>query len=214
MGRNWHWLSFCLGSLSSWAVDFLSVWLTFYMWKSFFTRYLRWNYYRLYRLWVWIPCSVLRANVDDKTSSWSGFWRYIKIASLHLISRRLLLNSVLEKKLAVTLKTLLILEAIAKVVFIVEANLIEKGKSPRPHSLNFKHIHCYFQWQWVVWLQTTHCAWPSVAHLPPYTTRIGMILQVTFRKDERLTVPQVYANRVWRLASNPSSVQGSRVLEP
>ena len=55
------------------------------------------------------------------------------MVSLHLISNKRLLSSVLEKKLAIALKTLLVLEATAKVVLIVKAVLIQKGTSTRLH---------------------------------------------------------------------------------
>ena len=45
----------------------------------------------------------------------------------HLFSVRILLNCVPEKKLAILLKTLLVLEAVAKITFIVKADLIEKS---------------------------------------------------------------------------------------
>ena len=76
---------------------------------------------------VYTICRLLQANVDGKTSSWSGFWRYTKMVSCHLISNGILLTSVPEKKLAITLKTLLVLEAMAKAVFIVRGNLLEEG---------------------------------------------------------------------------------------
>ena len=49
------------------------------------------------------------------------------MVSFNLISNEHPLSSVLEKKLSIALKTLLILEATAKVVFIVKGIPISKG---------------------------------------------------------------------------------------
>ena len=77
----------------------------------------------------------LSTNVDDKMFSWSGFWRYITMVSFHFnLSNRSPFSSVLEKKLVITLKALLVLEAAAKVVFIVKGSLIEKSKSVASHA--------------------------------------------------------------------------------
>ena len=51
---------------------------------------------------------------------------------LYLISNKSLSKSVLEKKLAIALKALLVLEATAKVALIVKGVLIEKGTPSRP----------------------------------------------------------------------------------
>ena len=80
------------------------------------------------------------------------------MVSSHLISHRSFLNSVLEKKLAIALKTLLILEASAKLVFIVYGTLIEKGRAPRLPSLDYTHIYFCFQSLWLVLPQTIQYA--------------------------------------------------------
>ena len=50
-----------------------------------------------------------------------------------------------EKKLSVALVTLLILEAIAKVAFIVKSNLIEKGTLLLLRVLTCGYVYCYLQ---------------------------------------------------------------------
>ena len=72
------------------------------------------------------------------------------MVSLHAISNRSILNSDLEKKLAIALKILLVLEALAKVAFVVSGTLAQKRRSSRPRSLNYKHIYRYFQSLWAV----------------------------------------------------------------
>ena len=146
-------------------------------------------------------------------SSWSGPWLYIKMVSLHLISNRTPPNFVLEKKLAIVLKTLLALEATAKVVLVVKAVLIQKGTPPRHRCPIYDIIYCYLQLLWAVSLQITHSAETPVTNLPPYISRTGMIFMVTVPKHECLTVLQVYSTRIWCPASNSGSVQGSRVME-
>ena len=135
------------------------------------------------------------------------------MVSLHVIPNRSFLNFALEKKLSIALKTLLVLEATAKVALIVSATLIDKGTPLRPRSLIYQRIHCYLQPLWVVSLRTTHCADKLVTCLPSYIPRIGMTFKVTVSKHERLTVPQVYFTRIWRPGSNTRSVQGARVME-
>ena len=146
-------------------------------------------------------------------SSWSGFWHYIRMASLHLISSGGILSSVLERNLAITLKTLLILETLAKVTFIVMSKLLQKGTTPQPRKLNYKHSHRYFQLFWVVLLQTIRYVRPLVLSLHLYTSRTGTISLVPVSKCECLTVPQVYSTRIWRPASHTRFVQGSRIVE-
>ena len=59
--------------------------------------------------------------------------------------RRSFLISRLEKKLAIALKSLLILEAVAKAVFIVNGLLAEKGTLLSLRRLIYKHIYRYLQ---------------------------------------------------------------------
>ena len=180
---------------------------------TFLTKCCRGDHHSLYRLWELTACNLTRANVYDKMSWWSGSWHYITTVSLYLINNRALLNYVLDKKLAIALKTLLVLEATAKVAFIVEGTLVQKGMMPRSRSLNYKHIYRCFQPLLVVLLQTTQYASPLMASLPTYLSLTGMLVLVTAPKYEHLTFPQVYSTRIWSFTSNAGFVQGSRILE-
>ena len=132
------------------------------------------------------------------------------------LTRRILnSNSGLEKKLAIALKILLVLEALAKVAFVVSGTLVQRSTPPRPRSLNYmyKYIYHYFQSLWAVSLQTTCYAGLMVESHPSYISRIGMIFLVTIPEHEHLTIPQVYSTRIRRCTSSARSVQGPRVLE-
>ena len=59
--------------------------------------------------------------------------------------RMCLLISRLEKKLAIALKSLLVLEAVAKVAFIVNGLLAEKGTLLSLRRLIYRHIYRYLQ---------------------------------------------------------------------
>ena len=130
-----------------------------------------------------------------------------------LISNKCPLISVPEKKLSIALKVLLVLEAIAKVTFMVSGALAEKSTPLRLHRLIYEFIYCYLQSFWDDSLQITHSVQTPMAHLPPYISPIGMAFLLTVSKHECLTFLQVYPTRIWRPASNTGSVQGSRVVE-
>ena len=90
--------------------------------------------------------SLLRANMDEKMSSCLGFWLCIRTVSLRLTYKLYNgnpLSPILGKKLAVVLKTLLAIEAMAKVVFIVETNIIQQGIPLWLRNLNYGHIYRY-----------------------------------------------------------------------
>ena len=46
-----------------------------------------------------------------------------------------------EKKLALALKAVLVLEAVAKVVFVVFVSYMQKSKLPRLPELNYNHVY-------------------------------------------------------------------------
>ena len=80
------------------------------------------------------------------------------MVSLHASFAGALLMSRLEKKLAMALKSMLALEAVAMVVLLVKFNLIEKRTLLEPHSLTYRHVYCYLQLVFAALLQTTRSA--------------------------------------------------------
>ena len=88
--------------------------------------------------------------------------------------RRLLISR-LEKKLTIVLKTILVLEAIAKVVFIVKDLLIQKRMLLRPSTFFYSHVYRYLQLLLVASLQITHCARTALSPLPLSISLIGLI---------------------------------------
>ena len=95
------------------------------------------------------------------------------MVSLYSIFCGCLLISRPEKKLAIALKSFLVLEAIAKVVIIAKVTLTEKGTPLQPRALVYKHVYRYSQWFLVASLRVTHCAEMALALLPSYTSLIG-----------------------------------------
>ena len=65
------------------------------------------------------------------------------MVSLHASFAGVLLISRLERKLAMALKSILVLETIAEVVLVVKQNLIEKGTPPELLMLSYKYFYCY-----------------------------------------------------------------------
>ena len=82
-----------------------------------------------------------------------------------------------EKKLAIALKTILVLEVTAKVVLVVEIILADKGMPLQPHALIYRHVHHYLQWLLVASLLITHCAGKTLPLLPSCTSLIGMAIR-------------------------------------
>ena len=72
---------------------------------------------------------------------WPGLWLSIVMVSPHSIFYGRLLLSLLEKKLATILKTLLVLEAIAKVAFIVDDNVMQRGTLLQPRRFNYGYVY-------------------------------------------------------------------------
>ena len=198
-------LPFCLGNISHWGTDSSCKSLTFYIW-SFSSQDVAGGITIVSIDCKFRHCSLLRSNVNGKMCSWSGFWHYITMVSLHLISNRNLFISVLEKKLAIILKALLVLEVMAKAMFVVRGNLIAGGTAPWRHRTNGDLIYCCFQSVWFVSLQTIRYVGPLVSSLHPYISRIGMVFLVADFKYERLTVAQVYSTRIRSPASDIGSI--------
>ena len=140
------------GNLSILGTYFSCAWSGFCI-QTILTRCCRGSHYCQYRLWAQDTCNFSLTNVGGKMFSWSGFWHYIKMASSHLTFDRSLLNSVLERKLALTLKALLVLEAIAKVTFIVWGETVEKRTLLRPRNFTIailiviRSFHCASRWE-------------------------------------------------------------------
>ena len=84
-----------------------------------------------------------------------------------------LLISCLEKKLAIMLKTLLGLEAIAKVIFLVKAVSAEKGRLFQSRTLIYRHVYCCMQLLLLASLQTIHCARMTMSLLRSSISLIG-----------------------------------------
>ena len=132
---------------------------------------------------------------------------------LHSILCGCFLNSCAEKKLAIALKAILVLEAIAKSIVIVKANLAAKRMPLHPCTLIYRHAYRYLQLLLPASLQTTLCARKSLLLLPLSISLIGMNTWRLILNDESLTVTQDYSTRIWCFIASVDYIQSQRIVE-